>query len=132
MKTSLRVAVTAIFLAHAFSSVTYAQAVTGDADKGKGLFQGQCGICHTITSNRVGPMMTGVYGRKAGTVPEYNYSPAMKAATLSWDATTLDQWLENPAKLVPGTKMAIKISDPQKRADIIAYLKSDAVAKPAQ
>ena len=49
-------------------------------------------------------------------------SPALKASGLVWDAATLDRWLTGPPELVPGTKMYFSLSDPQKRADIIAYL----------
>jgi len=72
--------------------------------------------------NRVGPRHNGVFGRRAGTAPGYNYSPALKASGLIFDASTLDKWLSGPPKLVPGTKMGISVADPTDRRDIIAYL----------
>ena len=67
----------------------------------------------------------GIVGTKAGDVPGYDFSPALKASGLTWDEATLDKWLENPMKLVPGTRMTYAgQSDPAKRKDLIAYLKT--------
>lgn len=97
-------------------------ALKGDSAHGKTLWQG-CAACHSIDDNDLGPRHRGVVGRKAGVVPDYNYSPALKASGLTWTEANLDRWLINPSELVPGTKMFFKIDDPQSRADIIAYLK---------
>lgn len=97
-------------------------ASSGDAGRGKSLYQG-CAACHSIDENDVGPRHRGVVGRHAATLADYNYSAALKASGITWDATTLDRWLVNPSALVPGTKMFFKVDDPQSRADIIAYLK---------
>jgi len=97
-------------------------APNGDAGHGKALYQG-CAACHSIEDNDLGPRHRGVVGRKAGVVPDYNYSPALKSSGLTWTEANLDRWLTNPSVLVPGTKMFFKIDDPQSRADIIAYLK---------
>jgi len=94
----------------------------GDAARGKILYQG-CESCHSIDDNDVGPKHRGVVGRRAGSIADYAYSPALKNSGLTWDEATLDRWLINPSALVPGTKMFFRIDDPQKRADIIAYLK---------
>jgi cytochrome c len=93
----------------------------GDPGRGQALYQA-CSGCHSIDDDDIGPRHRGVVGRRAGTVPEYAYSPALKASGLVWDAATLDRWLSGPQQLVPGTKMYFSLSDPQKRADIIAYL----------
>jgi cytochrome c len=93
----------------------------GDSARGKALYQA-CQACHSIDDNDLGPRHRGVVGRHAGSVSDYNYSPALKSADLIWDLGTLDRWLTNPSGLVPGTKMFFKIDDPQSRADIIAYL----------
>lgn len=98
-----------------------AGAGTGDPGRGKALYQG-CNACHSIDDNDIGPKHRGVVGRRAGTVGDYNYSPALKASGLTWDPATLDRWLTNPSALVPGTKMYFKLDSPQDRADIIAYL----------
>jgi cytochrome c len=93
----------------------------GDPAHGKDLYQG-CSACHSIDENDIGPRHRGVVGRKAGSQSDYNYSPALKAANLTWDAATLDRWLANPSELVPGTKMYFKLDSAQDRADVIAYL----------
>lgn len=100
-----------------------ADGLVGDSSHGESLFERHCSACHSFTSNRVGPILSGVYGRKAGQVPSFNYSKAVKNSSIVWDKDTIDQWLTNPQKLIPGQRMNFNISDPQKRADIIAYLK---------
>jgi cytochrome c len=102
----------------------YADDVTGDSARGEDLFKHHCGACHSLTANRVGPILSGVYGRKAGTVTGFTYSQAVQASAITWNSTTLDQWLSGPQKFIPGQRMNFNISDPQKRADIIAYLKT--------
>ena len=107
----------------AFAQTTAAASTPkGDAARGKILYQG-CESCHSIDDNDVGPKHRGVVGRRAGSIADYAYSPALKNSELTWDEATLDRWLINPSALVPGTKMFFRIDDPQKRADIIAYLK---------
>jgi cytochrome c len=96
--------------------------LNGDAVHGKALYQG-CQACHSIDDNDLGPRHRGIVGRRAGSVEDYSYSPALKNSELTWNELTLDRWLLNPSALVPGTKMFFKIDDPQARADIIAYLK---------
>lgn len=93
----------------------------GDPAHGKALYQ-SCAACHSVDDNDLGPKHRGVVGRRAGSIEDYTYSAALKSSGLTWDKTTLDRWLSNPSELVPGTKMYFKIDDPQKRADIIAYL----------
>jgi cytochrome c len=86
---------------------------------------GMCTACHTVTKggrNGIGPNLSGLIGRRAGSVPGFTYSAAMKGSGLTWDAKTLDTFLAAPTKKVPGTKMPISVSDPAKRAAIIAYL----------
>jgi cytochrome c len=86
---------------------------------------GMCTACHTVTKggrNGIGPNLSGLIGRRAGSVPGFSYSTAMKGSGLTWDAKTLDAFLAAPTKKVPGTKMPISVSDPAKRAAIIAYL----------
>jgi cytochrome c len=95
--------------------------VPGDPAHGKTLYQA-CQACHSIDDNDLGPKHRGVVGRRAGSVADYNYSPALKNSGLTWNPATLDRWLSNPSALVPGTKMYFTIADAQTRADIIAYL----------
>lgn len=100
--------------------------LTGDAEAGRVGF-GQCRSCHTVEAgvNRVGPSMHGVVGRAVGTEPGYRYSTAMAAAGGVWDDQHLFDYLEKPREVIPGTKMTyLGIKDAQRRADIIAYLKT--------
>ncbi len=94
----------------------------GNAAHGQMLYQG-CAACHSIDENDIGPKHRGLVGRRAGSIEEYAYSPALKSSGLTWDEATLDRWLANPSALVPGTKMFFKIDDAGNRADLIAYLK---------
>ena len=93
----------------------------GDSERGRALYPA-CLACHAVEENELGPRHRGVVGRRAGSVADYNYSPALRNSGLTWDPGTLDRWLTNPSELVPGTKMFFKIDDAQSRADIIAYL----------
>ena len=94
-----------------------------DAAAGKQNF-GQCNVCHsTDGTNGVGPSLKGVVGRKAGTFAGFRYSRAMKATNVTWDARNLDAYLADSQKAIPGNVMPFSgISDPQQRADVIAYL----------
>lgn len=91
------------------------------AVRGKTLYQ-SCMGCHSIEENDVGPKHRGVVGRPAGAIPGYAYSSALKKSGLVWTPANLDRWLTNPQKMVPGAKMYFSVSNPQNRADIIAYL----------
>lgn len=85
----------------------------------------QCQACHSLGAEggKVGPTLAGVLGRRAGSVPGYPYSPALKASGLRWDHATLDRFLARPAEVVPGNKMVFAgIADPKRRAALIAYL----------
>jgi cytochrome c len=118
-------AASALIAAQGLSAVVVdaaAAGLAGDPNRGKSLYQG-CTGCHSIDDNDLGPRHRGVVGRRAGSVADYSYSPALKNSGLTWDEVTLDRWLTNPSELVPGTKMYFKIDDAKSRADIIAYLK---------
>ena len=96
-----------------------------NADNGKTVFRQVCGICHTVVAgkNMVGPSLSGVAGRKSGSLPDFHYSDAMKNANVMWDEATLDKYLANPRSVVPGTLMAYAgLKDDEKRKDLIAYL----------
>jgi cytochrome c len=95
----------------------------GDPAHGKTLYQA-CAACHSVDENDIGPLHRGVVGRRAGSVPDYNYSAALKNSGIVWDEAQLNRWLINPSAMVPGTKMFFKLDDAQMRADIIAYLKT--------
>jgi cytochrome c len=101
-------------------------AVAGDPGRGKAVFGAQCAMCHTASKGGpaiLGPNLYGVMGRKAGSVPGYNYSPHMKAAGWTWTDDKLAIYLPAPRDLVPGTKMSFGgLHDPTKVADLVAYL----------
>ncbi len=84
----------------------------------------RCLACHALASDRVGPRHCGLLGRRAGTVPGFAYSPAMKRSKLTWDEKTLDRFLAKPLKVVPGTSMTYDgVPDAKDRRDLIAYLR---------
>lgn len=88
------------------------------------LFKQRCSACHQVDSRQksgVGPNLAGVVGRKAGSAT-FNYSPALQKSGLNWTRVNLDKYLAGPAKLVPGTRMAVSLSSPEQRAAIISYL----------
>lgn len=96
-----------------------------DPVRGQLLYDSRCGACHSIDANRVGPAHKGVVGRKAGAVADYDYSPALRASPIVWDEKTLDRWLTDPERLIPGQKMGYSVPDAADRADLIAYLKRE-------
>jgi cytochrome c len=85
----------------------------------------RCLACHALKQDRVGPRHCGLIGRRAGTVPGFAYSDAMKKSKLTWNEQTLDRFLAKPLKVVPGTSMTYDgVTDPKDRRDLIAYLKN--------
>lgn len=100
-------------------------AVAADAAHGQELYESRCGGCHSLDANRVGPAHRGVYGRKAGSAPNFSYSTAVKNSTVVWEEKTLDAWLTNPQALIPGQRMNFRIATAEDRADIIAYLRKE-------
>lgn len=100
--------------------------VPGDPARGAKIYE-RCMACHAIDRDRTGPRHANLLGRVAGSVPNFPYSMAMKkagAAGLIWTDETLDRFLENPFKYLPGTRMGYAgVKDTQERADLIAYLK---------
>jgi len=118
-----------VALRHALAAATLALCATAaaaqagaDAVRGRQLYESRCIACHSIDASRVGPAHRGVVGRKAGSVADYDYSPAVKASVVIWNAQTLDRWLADPQKAIPGQKMNYTVPEAQDRADIIAWL----------
>jgi cytochrome c len=93
------------------------------SSKGKQLFESRCTGCHSLDTDKEGPRLRGVYGRAAGSVSSFEYSEALKASKIEWNDQTLDQWLTDPDKRVPGNGMAFRVQNAEERAAIIAYLK---------
>jgi cytochrome c len=96
---------------------------SADAERGKLLFEKRCTGCHSLDQDREGPRLRNVYGRKAGTVPTFKYSDALKSARMTWNEALLDKWLINPDSLVPDTDMDFQVPKPEERAAIIRYLR---------
>jgi nitrite reductase (NO-forming) len=98
----------------------------GDAAAGRHEFR-KCQACHSMDpgKNLLGPSLAGIIGRKAGGEAGYNYSPAMKQADIVWDVKTLDAYLADPAKTIPGNKMPFPgLKTDHDRKDVIAFLAS--------
>jgi cytochrome c len=97
------------------------------AARGRILFL-RCSSCHDISSGpspKIGPNLKDVVGRRAGSLPGYTYSSAMKAQTFVWDPEHLNLWLQNPSALVPGTAMAFAgLPSETDRQAVIAYLQT--------
>jgi cytochrome c len=103
----------------------------GDPAKGQNVFK-RCQACHVINqpTNRVGPHLVGIVGRKAGSVENFKYSEANKSSGVTWDEATLDTYLTDPKAFMPGNKMAFPgLKKPDERADVIAYLKQAAASQ---
>jgi cytochrome c len=107
-----------------------APAQQGDADNGADVYK-KCRACHDIgpeAKNKVGPLLNGIVGRRAGTIEGFNYSAANQEAGakgLVWTEEVLFKYLEAPLSFMPGTKMAFAgLNDPQDRKDVIAFLKT--------
>lgn len=99
-----------------------------DAAKGEKLFI-ECAACHTlgVDSEGVGPGLKGMFGRKAGAVESYRYSPAFRRSTIVWNAQTLNAYLADPQKEIPGNRMPYSgMPNATDRADLIAYLQNAA------
>ena len=100
---------------------------TGDPVRGATTFQA-CAACHSTTSgdHMTGPSLAKIWQRKAGAVAGFSrYSEAMNHVDLVWTDGTLDRWLANPDKLVPGTSMTFPgLREDKARQDVIAYLKA--------
>ena len=96
---------------------------SGDVVRGAQIYS-RCFACHALDRDRTGPRPCGLFGRKAGSVPGFDYSAAMKKSGIVWNEKTLDRFLANPTKTVSGTYMGYDgVKDPAERRDLIAYLK---------
>jgi cytochrome c len=106
-----------------------------DAAAGEKTFA-QCRACHQVgetAKNAVGPVLNGLFGRKAGTVENYTYSEANKNSGITWDEATFSDYIKDPRAKIPGTKMIYAgLKDEQRIKDLTAYLKQfDASGKKA-
>jgi cytochrome c len=117
-------ALAAVICAYTAAILSKAEAA-GDAAAGEHVFD-RCTVCHSPKAgeNKIGPSLAGVFGRKSGAAPGYNYSPALKSADITWDEQELDKYLANPPADVHGTKMVISVPNAEDRQNLIAYLKT--------
>jgi cytochrome c len=95
-----------------------------DVNAGQQIYQAQCSVCHSNQPgvNGIGPSLAGLAGRKAGSLPDFHFTPALQGSGLAWDADTFIKFLADPSKLVPGTAMTVMVPDATGRADLFAYL----------
>ena len=103
------------------------QAAAQSTAGGETLFKQRCAMCHTSKPGApagMGPNLSGLSKRKAGTGQGYTYSAALKTSGLAWTKANLDQFLTAPAKAVPGTRMVVATPNPEQRASLVAYLLS--------
>ena len=98
-----------------------------DLDNGQAKFA-LCQSCHTVVQGgpaMTGPNLWGIFGRKAGSSPDFSYSDGMKAYGIVWDADHLEKWITNPRAVIAGTKMTyLGMENAKDRIDTIAYLKT--------
>ena len=101
-------------------------ALAGDPVHGRSVLNQQCSICHSNARGGptiVGPTLFGVAGRKAGSLPGFNYSPAMRGAGFAWSTDKLHAYVQAPASVVPGNKMPFGgVKNPSQLDDLVAYL----------
>ena len=117
------VAVVAVIAAFAGS------APAQERESGAAIFARRCSGCHTLDRDMEGPRLGGVVGRAAGTVATFEYSAALKRARITWTRKTLDQWLTDPEKLVPGTEMNFRVLSAEERRRIVEYLSTPTAGK---
>ncbi|KAK4634116.1 Cytochrome c [Fulvia fulva] len=101
----------------------------GDSKKGANLFKTRCAQCHNLKEgegNKIGPNLHGLFGRQTGQVEGFSYSDANKQKGITWEENTLFEYLENPKKYIPGTKMAFGgLKKGKDRNDLITFLKEE-------
>ena len=129
----MRVFVIALGIAFGAGLIAASPGSAQDAASGEKIFV-QCRACHQIgenAKNAVGPVLNGLFGRKAGTIEGYSYSPANKNSGITWDEATFREYIKDPKAKIPGTKMVFPgLKDPKQVDDIVAFLKQfDATGK---
>lgn len=98
--------------------------------RGQALYTAHCTACHSVDYNLTGPLHAGVVGRKVGSVPGFDYSPALRHSTLVWTRANLLAWLQDPEALIPNQGMDFSLPLARDREDVVAYLAT--LAQPAK
>lgn len=121
----MRKLITAIALSVLGLGAAHAQEA-GDAAAGEKVFL-QCRACHQIgptAKNLTGPKLNGLFGRHSGSIEGFNYSDANKNSGITWDETVFREYIQDPRKKIPNTKMIfVGVKDEKKINDLIAYMK---------
>lgn len=128
MKPLVFLATASLALAGTATAQQAAGEIVGDPVRGKAVYA-RCAACHDLNTGatRLGPSLKGIVGRTSGTMPNFNYSQALKDKAVVWNAASLDAFLAGPAKYVPGNRMAFPpLSNPQDRADLVTFLDQSA------
>lgn len=107
-----------------FAGIVTVAAWSGPGPSGRDLFERRCSGCHGLDTNKEGPKLRGVYGRKAASVANFEYSDALKKVSVNWDEASLDRWLTDPESVAPGNDMAFHVPGADERKALIAYLKT--------
>ncbi len=119
------VSIALALLAGTTLGTTSAANAAGDAKAGAEVFK-KCAQCHTAEKgggNGLGPNLFGVVGRKSASLPDFQYSSALKASGLTWTEANLTKWVTKPGATVPGTKMMFAgLSSKSQQANVVAYL----------
>lgn len=97
----------------------------GNPARGKAVFQRRCTGCHAMEDNREGPRLAGVYGRRAGSIAGFTYSAGLKNSGITWNETTLEEWLTDPDVMVPDNQMSFSVPNAEDRRDLVDYLKQE-------
>lgn len=107
-------------------AIVPSQQLAANPQEGRQYFSANCAACHSTSSgeNRTGPSLARIFGRKSGTAPNFNYSPGLKAANITWSADSLDRWLRRPTNDVHTTSMMISVRSRTDRQNLIAYLRT--------
>lgn len=124
-RASGRAVIGAVLMAGAGLAIGTPAGANSPAARPRPVAFAQCAACHSVEPGRngIGPSLAAVSGRKAASLPGFNYSSALRNSGLAWDAVSLDRWLASPQRAVPGTRMPFAgISDPTRRKEVVDYL----------
>jgi len=108
------------------SAVSAQPANKAELRKDQALFQVKCASCHSVACNRLGPKLENVFGRKAGAVPDFKgYTASLRDSGVVWDEKTLDAFLLDGSKMIPGNSMSAveRVTDARDRRALIAHMR---------